>query len=63
MRQVDSNVLGTDPGAFYDMRMASPELIYILEDGRPTLVTMSDELFDSIRATMDIEEWVKHGPR
>lgn len=51
MRQVDIEVMGTDPEAFYDMCMASPEPIYILEDGKPTLVAMSEKLFESIRTT------------
>lgn len=61
MRQVDIEVMGTDPEAFYDMCMASPEPIYILEDGKPILVAMSEELFNSIRATVAKEERMKLG--
>ncbi|WP_291289723.1 hypothetical protein [Enorma sp.] len=61
MRQVDIEVMGTDPEAFYDMCMASPEPICILEDGEPTLVAMSEELFNNIRATVAKEERMKLG--
>lgn len=61
MRQVDIEVMGTDPEAFYDMCMASPEPIYVLEDGKPTLVAMSEELFNSIRAIVAKEERMKLG--
>lgn len=63
MRQVDIEVMGTDPEAFYDMCMASPEPIYILEDGKPTLVAMSEELFESIRTAVAEEKQVKLGLR
>lgn len=49
MKQVDIAVMGSDPEAFYDMCVASTEPIYILENGEPTLVAMSEGLFERIR--------------
>lgn len=61
MRSIEIETMGANPEAFYDMCMASPEPVYIFEDGKPTLVAMSEELFDSIRATVAEVERVKPG--
>ena len=60
MRSVKIEAMDANPEAFYDMCMASPEPVYILEDGKPTLVAMSSALFDRIR-TIAAEEMPGEG--